>query len=93
MHRHLHLGADVPTGRRYALARRVAGLLHRYEVSRPEVLQAWARDEVDVPADLRWQPLLWRRLREDSAPARPSCCPTPSPGWRPRPRRCGCPRG
>ena len=68
VHRHLHLGADVPTGRRYALARRVAGLLHRYEVSRPEVLQGWARDEVDVPADLRWQPLLWRRLREELGP-------------------------
>lgn len=68
VHRHLHLGADVPTGRRYALARRVAGLLHRYEVSRPEVLQGWARGEVAVPADLRWQPLLWSRLRDELGP-------------------------
>lgn len=68
VHRHLHLGADVPTGRRYALARRVAGLLHRYEVSRPEVLQAWGRGEVEVPGDLRWQPLLWERLREELGP-------------------------
>ncbi len=69
VHRHLHLGADVPTGRRYALARRVAGLLHRYEVSRPELLQRWGSGEVEVPHDLRWQPLLWRRLRDELGPA------------------------
>jgi exodeoxyribonuclease V gamma subunit len=91
VHRHLHLGADVPTGRRYALARRVAGLLHRYEVSRPELLQAWARDEVDVPDDLRWQPLLWRRLREELGPGPAELLPEALAGIAAAPGRVGLP--
>jgi len=69
VHRHLQQGSEVPTGRRYVLARRVAGLLHRYEVSRPDLLRSWAVGEVAVPADLRWQPLLWQQLRERLGPS------------------------
>ncbi len=69
VHRHLQQASEVPTGRRYALARRVAALLHRYEVSRPELLRAWAAGTVEVPADLRWQPLLWQQLRAGIGPS------------------------
>ena len=70
-----HLGylPDVPDaahrrGRRYAVARRVAGLFDGYARHRPDMLAAWAagRDEDGwgrpVPADMTWQPELWRRL-------------------------------
>ena len=71
----LHLGhglaadeADLRVGRRYAVARRVAGLFASYAVQRLGVLEAWGdgRDEdgcgEPVPADLAWQPPLWRLL-------------------------------
>src|SRR6476659_8327688 len=72
-----HLGylTDVPDaahrrGRRYAVARRVAGLFDAYATHRPDMLSGWAagRDEdgwgAKVPPDVAWQPELWRRLRE-----------------------------
>ena len=72
-----HLGylSDVPDaahrrGRRYAVARRVAGLFDAYATHRPDMLTAWAagNDEdgwgAPVPPDVAWQPELWRRLRE-----------------------------
>ncbi len=55
---------DGGTSRRYALAAKVARLFASYAEDRPEVLVGWAQGEGDVPADLAWQPLLWRRLRE-----------------------------
>ncbi|WP_420121607.1 exodeoxyribonuclease V subunit gamma [Nakamurella sp.] len=57
-------------GRRYAVARRLAGLFAGYAEHRPAMLAGWAagRDtdgwDGPVPADLAWQPELWRRLRE-----------------------------
>jgi exodeoxyribonuclease V gamma subunit len=66
-----HLGVDgEDTGRRLAVARRLAGMFDDYGQSRPEMLRAWAagRDERgnDDPLDedLRWQPEAWRALRE-----------------------------
>jgi len=71
-----HLGAATPdgggedTGRRLAVARRLAGMFDDYGQSRPEMLRAWAagRDESGngdpLDGDLRWQPELWRRLRD-----------------------------
>jgi exodeoxyribonuclease V gamma subunit len=72
-----HLGAATPdgrggqdTGRRLAVARRLAGMFDDYSQSRPEMLRAWAagRDETGngdpLDDDLRWQPELWRRLRD-----------------------------
>ncbi len=71
--RHLGVGtapdeAEHRRGRRYAVARRLAGLFDGYALNRPRMLTAWARHEdVDgfgagLPADLRWQAELWRRV-------------------------------
>ena len=74
-----HLGADgegppaaMRTGRRYSVARRIAGLFHAYAVQRPALLRDWAsvgpegpwRDGAggDLDADLAWQPPLWRAV-------------------------------
>ncbi|MYW76031.1 exodeoxyribonuclease V subunit gamma, partial [Pseudonocardia sp. SID8383] len=56
---HLERGGH---GRRYALARTLAGLFGSYATHRPELLRRWRAGEDAVPADLVWQPELWRRL-------------------------------
>jgi len=59
-----------PRVRRVAAAERLAGLLGRYAAARPELLPHWAAgadtglDGAELPADLRWQPELFRRVRE-----------------------------
>jgi exodeoxyribonuclease V gamma subunit len=65
---HLGLHAARPDaarhGRRYSTARRLVELFASYASHRPAMLRAWlAGDDGEVPADLRWQPELWRRLR------------------------------
>lgn len=63
-------GDEVRRGRRLTLARRVADLLVDYARQRPDVVLAWSHDEAGAangaadrtPADLAWQPELWRRL-------------------------------
>ncbi|MDN5916326.1 MAG: exodeoxyribonuclease V subunit gamma [Pseudonocardia sp.] len=50
-------------GRRYALARALAGLFGSYATHRPSLLRAWQAGQDRGPADLAWQPELWRRLR------------------------------
>ena len=56
-------------GRRYQVARRLAGLFDAYASQRPAILAAWAAgsdtDGLGAPLapDLRWQPELWRRVR------------------------------
>jgi len=56
---------DTASGRRYAVARRVAGLFGSYAANRPDLVRSWAQgDDADVPPDLLWQPVLWRRLRD-----------------------------
>ena len=67
-----HLGGGDPTDdrstRRYAVARRLAGLFSSYAVQRPELIAQWraGRDTDgaggDLDPDLRWQAELWRRL-------------------------------
>ncbi|MBP2368942.1 exodeoxyribonuclease V subunit gamma [Pseudonocardia parietis] len=57
---HLERGGH---GRRYALARALAGLFASYATHRPALLHGWQRGADGVPADLAWQPELWRRLR------------------------------
>src|SRR3954467_11749972 len=73
----LHLGhrdtgdeAEFRRGRRYAVARRLAGLFASYAAQRPQLLGAWSPglatdglgDELD--GDLAWQPPLWRALTQ-----------------------------
>ena len=69
-----HLGAgqlgdefEYRQGRRYAVARRLAGLFSGYAAQRPELIDAWnAGHDTDglgrpLPVDLAWQAELWRR--------------------------------
>ena len=62
--------AEHRRGRRYAVARRLAGLFDGYATHRPDMLAAWAKGADEdgwgdpVPSDVAWQPELWRRLRE-----------------------------
>jgi exodeoxyribonuclease V gamma subunit len=73
-----HLGRVAPGGtsgdpkgaRRFATVRHLADLFDHYGVHRPGMICAWAdgrdTDEAGRPVaeDLRWQPPLWRALRE-----------------------------
>ncbi len=72
-------GADATRrGRRYVAARHIADLFDRYGVHRPEMVRAWAAGaDVDragrpLAPDARWQPTLWRHLRERLAVASPA---------------------
>jgi exodeoxyribonuclease V gamma subunit len=75
-----HLGGGDPgddrSARRYAVARRLAGLFSSYAVQRPALLADWrsGRDTdgagADLDPDLVWQAGLWRRLL-DEVPAPP----------------------
>ncbi|MFT3853365.1 MAG: exodeoxyribonuclease V subunit gamma [Ilumatobacteraceae bacterium] len=64
--------------RRFGAVRHVADLFDRYEVHRPEMVVRWAAgDDVDgdgaaLPADMVWQPQLWRRLRARIGVASPA---------------------
>ncbi len=59
---------DLRRGRRYSVARRLAGLFASYAVQRPALLEDWeaggGSDGAGQPldADLGWQPELWRRI-------------------------------
>ncbi|MGY4708296.1 exodeoxyribonuclease V subunit gamma [Mycolicibacterium sp. CBM1] len=55
---------ELRQARRYAVARRLAGLFASYTRQRPALLAGWLdTPEVDVlDTDLRWQPYLWRAL-------------------------------
>ena len=67
-----HLGGGDPTdersARRYAVARRLAGLFSSYAVQRPLLLSEWRAGRPsdgaggDLDGDLVWQAALWRRL-------------------------------
>jgi len=55
--------AELRRGRRYAVARRLAGLFASYARQRPQLLVDWLDgDPGDLDADLAWQPQLWRLL-------------------------------
>ena len=55
--------AELRKGRRYAVARRLAGLFASYVRQRPELLVDWIEGKPgDLDADLAWQPELWRAL-------------------------------
>jgi exodeoxyribonuclease V gamma subunit len=66
-----HLGAGAEgldasrRARRLSSVRHIAELFDRYARHRPQMLRAWASgDDSKLPADARWQPELWRRLRD-----------------------------
>src|SRR6478609_9343203 len=62
---------ELRQGRRYAVARRLAGLFASYARQRPQLLVDWENDAADgLDADLVWQPHLWRALldRVDADP-------------------------
>jgi exodeoxyribonuclease V gamma subunit len=55
--------AELRKGRRYAVARRLAGLFASYARQRPRLLADWLNGEHGgLDADLAWQPELWRAL-------------------------------
>ena len=62
---------ELRQGRRYAVARRLAGLFASYARQRPQLLVDWESDITgDIASDLQWQPPLWRALvdRVDADP-------------------------
>jgi exodeoxyribonuclease V gamma subunit len=63
---HFEQGAEekeLRQGRRYAVARRLAGLFASYARQRPQLLLDWENDiSGDIASDLHWQPSLWRAL-------------------------------
>jgi exodeoxyribonuclease V gamma subunit len=64
---HFHTGeeAELRRARRYAVARRLAGLFASYARQRPQLLVDWVDGRVgDLNEDLAWQPELWRALVE-----------------------------
>jgi exodeoxyribonuclease V gamma subunit len=67
-HRDTGEEADLRLGRRFSVARRLAGLLASYAGQRPTLVGDWsAGHDTDgtgraLDADLTWQPELWRRL-------------------------------
>src|SRR5215208_1750556 len=60
--------ADLRRGRRFSVARRLAGLFASYAGQRPSLVSDWSagRDTDgcggELDRDLAWQPELWRRL-------------------------------
>ena len=59
---------ELRQGRRYAVARRLAGLFASYGRQRPQLLVDWLDGSVDgLDPDLQWQPYLWRALTERMA--------------------------
>ncbi|HEX3929821.1 MAG TPA: exodeoxyribonuclease V subunit gamma [Nocardioides sp.] len=60
--------AELRRGRRFSVARRLAGLFATYAEQRPSLLADWSEDrDTDgaghpLAGDLAWQPELWRRL-------------------------------
>ncbi|OBB02253.1 exodeoxyribonuclease V subunit gamma [Mycobacteriaceae bacterium 1482268.1] len=62
---------ELRMGRRYAVARRLAGLFASYARQRPQLLIDWESGSTGgVTADLEWQPHLWRAVlaRVDADP-------------------------
>lgn len=61
---------ELRQGRRYSVARRIAGLFASYARQRPQLLADWRDGTTDLDADLGWQPPLWQALvdRVDADP-------------------------
>ena len=83
-------GGRTAAGRRYAVARRLAGLFASYARQRPQLLVDWLDGNLGgLDADLAWQPQLWRRWSRRSPPIRrTSVSRKPWPGCASRPPTC-----
>ncbi|MBB5164218.1 exodeoxyribonuclease V subunit gamma [Mycobacterium sp. AZCC_0083] len=55
---------ELRLGRRYSVARRIAGLFASYARQRPQLLADWRDGNTDLDDDLDWQPPLWQALVE-----------------------------
>ncbi|CAN5690592.1 exodeoxyribonuclease V subunit gamma [soil metagenome] len=70
--------AVLRQGRRFATARRVAGLFASYAAQRPQLLIDWAAGQssdgtgAELDQDLAWQPALWRKVSARLAVATPA---------------------
>lgn len=62
------LNEDPRQERRHQLAGQIAGLFDQYQVYRPDWLEAWRKHEapndIEVPDELKWQEIFWRKLIE-----------------------------
>src|ERR1700759_3741637 len=57
--------AELRRGRRYSVARRLAGLFASYARQRPQLLVGWLDGNAQgLDVDLQWQPELWRGAGE-----------------------------
>jgi exodeoxyribonuclease V gamma subunit len=57
---------ELRQGRRYAVARRLAGLFASYARQRPQLLIDWENEAAGhIASDLNWQPPLWRALLDN----------------------------
>ncbi|WP_156688238.1 exodeoxyribonuclease V subunit gamma [Mycobacterium sp. Marseille-P9652] len=55
--------AELRRGRRYSVARRLAGIFASYARQRPQLLADWLAGNTDgLDSDLAWQPELWRAV-------------------------------
>lgn len=72
------LAADTDGRKAFQLAERLAALFDQYQVYRADWLAAWASGDdhitdasgnpAELPPDQRWQPALWRALRDELTP-------------------------
>ncbi|MGY1714210.1 exodeoxyribonuclease V subunit gamma [Geodermatophilus sp. SYSU D01106] len=69
---HLTTADGSPSERRYGVAHRLTERFAGYAAARPHLIKAWHAGDDTAPADLSWQPELWRRLRERVAAPSPA---------------------
>ncbi|MFP5320508.1 MAG: exodeoxyribonuclease V subunit gamma [Acidimicrobiia bacterium] len=64
---------ELRQARRFATARHLAELFDGYGVYRPDMVLGWIQGgaDDDIPDDARWQPRLWRALRDRVGEASP----------------------
>ncbi|MGY1690363.1 exodeoxyribonuclease V subunit gamma [Geodermatophilus sp. SYSU D01105] len=72
LRRHLTTADGSPSDRRYGVAHRLTDTFARYAAARPHLIRAWQAGDSTAPADLSWQPELWRRLRRRVAHPSPA---------------------
>ncbi|MEO9138611.1 MAG: exodeoxyribonuclease V subunit gamma [Jatrophihabitans sp.] len=87
----VHLGDG--RARRYAVGAKLARLFASYGAARPAMLRDWRDGGGEpLPADLAWQPELWRRLRDELGPGPAELLPDACARIREDPRPIDLPR-